>query len=147
MIIKLTRYQLLTAILIALSITFFIPASNGYSQSYLRINDKPGGGSGGGSSQVDNSNNTVLYVVGGAIIAGIIVYAIIKKNKEKKEPSDTSATINGLNSSSFAAEFDNIEHELAKTKDKIPVDVFLGIKNNKAFISDKTYLMGVSIRF
>ncbi|GBD86768.1 hypothetical protein BMS3Abin03_00692 [bacterium BMS3Abin03] len=137
---------MLTAILIALSITFFIPVSNGYSQSYLRINSKPDG-NGSGSSQLDNSDNTVLYIIGGAVIAGIIVYAVIKKNKEKKEPVDTSATINGLNSSSFAAEFDNIEYELAKTKDKIPVNVFLGIKNNKAFVSDKTYMMGVSIRF
>jgi len=69
------------------------------------------------------------------------------KNKKKNEEADTSSAINGLNSSDFASEFNDFEHEVAKAKDNFPVDIMVGVRENKAFISDKTYLMGVSVRF
>jgi len=41
--------------------------------------------------------------------------------------------------------FDSAE-ELQKVKEKIPVDLFLGIKNNAAVMNDKTYLFGVRVK-
>jgi hypothetical protein len=113
----------------------------------LRIYEDIGGGSGSGS-QSDNSDNTAIYVVGGLIVAGVIAYMVIKKNKKKdKEEADTSSALNNFNPLDFASEFDDFEHEVAKAKDNFPVDFMIGVRNNKAFISDKTYLMGVSVRF
>ena len=145
--IKRTRFSFFTVILIALSIAVVIPTSNGFTQNSLRIYEEIGGGGNQGSSTVDNSDNTLLYVAGGVVLAGIIVYAIIKNKQKEKDEADTTASLSGINGLSVAAEFNDLSHELVKAKDKIPVDVYLGIKNEKAFISDKTYLMGVSIRF
>jgi len=144
---KKLKLKILIIALISLSFGILLPTSTGFSQSYLRIYEDIGGG-GGSGSQSDNSDNTAIYVVGGLIVAGVIAYMVIKKNKKKdKEEADTSSASNHFNSQEFASEFDDFEHEVAKAKDNFPVDFMIGVRNNKAFISDKTYLMGVSVRF
>jgi hypothetical protein len=141
------KLKILIIAIISLSFGILLPSATLYSQNYLRIYEEPGGG-GGSSSQTENSDNSTIYIVGGLIMVGIIAYYFLTKNKKKdKEEADTSSALNNFNLPDFASEFDDFEHEVAKAKDNFPVDFMIGIRNNKAFISDKTYLMGVSVRF
>ena len=143
-----SKLKILTIVLISFSFGILLPTSTGFSQSHLRINEDIGGGSGGSSSQSDNSDNSTIYIVGGVVFAGMIAYYFLTKNKKKdEEEADTSSALNNFNTTDFASEFDDFEHEVAKAKDNFPVDFMIGIRNNKAFVSDKTYLIGVSVRF
>jgi hypothetical protein len=83
-------------------------------------------------------------VVGGLLVAGVIVYALFFK-KDKKAETDTTASLNSNLIYSDANDFDSAE-ELQKVKDKIPVDLFLGIKNNEAVMNDKTYMFGLRVK-
>jgi len=140
--------NILTIVIISLSIGLLLPTSTGFSQSNLRTYEDIGGGSGGSSSQSDNSDNSTIYIVGGVVMAGMIAYYFLTRNKKKDvEEADTSSALNNFNTTDFASEFDDFEHEVAKAKDNFPVNIMIGIRNNKAFVSDKTYLMGVSVRF
>jgi len=143
---KTNKLRTFAIAVIAISLGLLLPTSTVYSQNYLRINEEIGAGGGGAGSE-NNSDNTALYVVGGLLVAGVVAYVVITKNKKKQEEADTSSALNGLNSSGFASEFNDFEHEVAKAKDNFPVDIMVGVRNNKAFNSDKTYLMGVSVRF
>ena len=142
------KLNIILITIISLSFGILLPGATLYSQNYLRVYEEPGGGGGGSSSQTENSDNSTIYIVGGLIMVGIIAYYFLTKNKKKdKEEADTSSALNNFNLPDFASEFDDFEHEVAKAKDNFPVDFMIGIRNNKAFISDKTYLMGVSVRF
>jgi hypothetical protein len=124
-----------------------MPSATAYSQNYFRINEDIGGG-GGSSAQTDNSDNTAIYIVGGLIVAGVIGYYFLTKNKKRdEEEADTSSALNNLSSPFIVSELNDFEHELAKVKENFPIDFMVGIGNNKAFLSDKTYLMGISVRF
>ena len=142
------KLKIILIAIISLSFGILLPNATLYSQNYSRIYEDIGGGSGGSGSQSDNSDNSTIYIVGGVVIAGIIAYYFLTRDKKKdKEEADTSSALNNFNSPDLAYEFDDFEHEVAKAKDNFPVDFMIGIRNNKAFISDKTYLMGVSVRF
>jgi hypothetical protein len=138
---NLKQYILTT--LLAISIILF--SSEIYGQNNLRIFEDYGGGSGSSSSQSSNSNdNTFIYVAGGLLVAGVLVYALVL-NKNKKTDSDTTASIN---SRLIYSNQDNIvrtESEMLKVKDKIPFDLFLGVKNN-AVLNDRTYLVGLRLK-
>jgi len=143
-----SKLNILTIAIISLSFGILLPTSTGFSQSYLRIYDVPGGSGGSVPTQSDDSDNTAIYIVGGLIVAGVIAYMVITKNKKKdEEEADTSSALNNINTFVFASELNDFEHEVAKVKENFPVDFMVGIRNNKAFVSDKTYLMGVSVRF
>jgi hypothetical protein len=134
-------FQSITLLLI---ISISILSSEIYAQNSLRIFDVPGG-SGGSTSQSDQSNDdTALYVVGGLLIAGILVYALVIK-KDKKTGEDTTASVNSNLRLAEANGFNPAE-ELQKVKEKIPVDLFLGIRNNEAVMNDKTYLLGLRVK-
>lgn len=136
------NFRIISFILI-LSITSV--SSEVLAQNGLRTFDVPGG-SGGSSTQSDNSNDdTFLYVAGGLIIAGILVYALVIK-KDKKTPEDTTTTKDSKLRISEFDSFDSPEQELQKVKDKIPVDLFLGMKNNEAILNDKTYILGLRFK-
>jgi len=130
------------AIILTISISFLQPGT--FAQSNLRIYEEPGGG-GNGTTQTDDSNsNTAIYVVGGLLVAGIIVYALFFK-KDKKAETDTTASLHSNLIYSDASGFNSAE-ELQKVKDKIPVDLFLGIKDNEAVMNDKTYMFGLRVK-
>lgn len=118
--------------------------SESLAQSNLRIFDVPGGGSGGSTQTEDSNDNSTIYIVGGLLIAGILVYALVLK-KDKKVDTDTTASLNSNLIYSESNGFNSAE-ELQKVKDKIPVDVFWGIKNNEAIPNDKTYLFGLRVK-
>jgi len=127
-----------------LMISIFTLQSESFAQNNLRIFDDIGGS--GSSSQTEGSNdNTAIYVVGGLLIGGILLYALVLK-PDKKAETDTTASLNSNLIYSEANHFDSVE-ELQKVKDKIPVDIFLGIRNNEAVMNDKTYLLGLSVKF
>jgi len=118
--------------------------SESFAQSNLRIFEEPGGGGSGTTQTDEGTDNSTIYIVGGIVIAGILVYALVLK-KDKKTDTDTTASLNSSLKYSEANGFDSAE-ELQKVKDKIPVDLFLGIKNNEAVMNDKTYLFGLRVK-
>jgi hypothetical protein len=138
----------LRLIIVALFVIMLL-VSTGYSQSLLSIDDKIGGGGSGSSNQSNSADNTALYVVGGLAVVGIIAYVVISKNNKKneEEKTDTSSALQQFGGVNLASGFDDFEHEYKKIQDRIPVNLILGIRNDKAFVSDKTYLMGLSVRF
>ena len=140
---SLLKYSFQT-ITIVLIVSISILSSELYAQNSLRIFDVPGG-SGGSTTQSDDSNDdTFLYVAGGLIIAGILVYAlVIKKDNKAKEDTTSSLKSNLILSESNVF---NSAEEVQKIKDKIPVDLFLGIRNNEAVMNDKTYLLGFRVK-
>lgn len=140
---SLLKYSFQT-ITIVLIVSISILSSELYAQNSLRIFDVPGG-SGSSTNQTDDSNDdTFLYVAGGLLIAGILVYALVIK-KDKKTEVDTTASLNSNLILSEANDFNSAE-EVQKIKDKIPVDLFLGIRNNEAVMNDKTYLLGFRVK-
>ena len=140
---SLLKYSFQT-ITIVLIVSISILSSELYAQNSLRIFDVPGG-SGGSTTQSDDSNDdTFLYVAGGLIIAGILVYALVIK-KDNKAKEDTTASLKS-NLILSEANDSNSAEEVQKIKDKIPVDLFLGIRNNEAVMNDKTYLLGFRVK-
>ena len=144
-----SKLNILTIVIISLSFGILLPTSTGLSQSSLRIYDDIGGGGNTTTPESESSSNTTLYIVAGAVVLGVVAYMVITKNKkkDKEEESDTTSALIRFHNSDVAAQFNDFEHEVEKVKDQIPVNVFLGVRNEKAFVSDKTYLMGVSVRF
>ncbi len=125
-----------------LSVAIF--SSDVFAQSGLKIFEDIGGGSSGTTQSDDSNDDTALYVVGGLIIAGILVYALVIK-KDKKTEEDTTASVNSNLILSESHDFNSTE-EIRKIKDKIPVDIFMGIRNNEAVRNDKTYLLGLRVK-
>jgi hypothetical protein len=128
---------------IILAFTFALPQSNCFAQNQLRIYEDIGGG----NSSTDGSgdaDNTFIYVAGGLLIAGILAYAFLVKKDNKEEADTTSVSIAAdlINSNIPEEPF----FELTKAKEKIPVDIFFGIRNDKAALQGKTYLLGVSLK-
>ncbi len=78
------------------------------------------------------------------LIAGILLYALVFK-PDKKTDTDTTASLNS--NLIYSKQMILIQREeLQKVKDKIPVDIFLGIRNNEAVMNDKTYLLGLRVK-
>lgn len=120
-------------------------SSEVWSQNGLRVFDEIGGGGGSTTTQSDDGNDdTALYVVGGLVVAGILVYALVI-NKDKKAPEDSAKTkesnlrLYEVNSLAY-------DQEIQKVKDKIPVDLIMGVRNNQAVLNDKTYLLGLRVK-
>ena len=120
-----------------------ILSSEVFAQNGLNIFEDYGSGGGSSTNQSDDSNDdTILYVVGGLVVAGILVYALVLN---KKAPKDTTATTeSNLNLSDVSRV--GFEEEVQKVKDIIPVDLFMGIRNNKAIVNDKTYFLGLRVK-
>ena len=138
------KLKIILIIIISLSFGILLPSAALYSQNYLRIYEDIGGGSSEPPTEEDNSNNALIFV-GAALVVGVIAYLIItNKSKEEKSYDDAS---NNIYDSNLVFEFNDIENKIEKVKDSIPVDLIIGIRNERGFISDKTYLMGVSVRF
>lgn len=131
--------RIISTILIA---ALFTLQSESLAQNGLKIFELPGGGSGNNQTQ-DSNDNTTIYVVGGLVIAGILAYALLFK--EKKKDADTTASLNSNLIYSGSNDL-NPGEELQKVKDKIPVDLFLGIRNNEAVLKDRIYQVGLRVK-
>jgi len=142
------RNRILLITVVSISIGVIFPSETGFAQNYLRLDNEIPGGTPSNDPESSSNDNTTMYVVGGAIIAGILVYALVfKKDKAKEEKTDsTSASV--FNSENILAnDFSKANYGVVSAREKLPIDVYLGIRENKAVINDKTYLMGVSVRF
>ena len=141
-----TKYSLFTLIIV-LVFSIALPQSSLLAQNNLRIYEDIGGGSGTGSTDGD-SDNTFIYIAGGLLIAGVIAYALFfKKENKQEEESDSTQALNILNRTGNEFYSSDFEKEITSAKESFPVDILLGIRRESAFISDKTYMMGVSVRF
>jgi len=139
-----SKPKFFTTALLIIIFGILLSTAEGFSQNHFIINNS-GGGSGTTSPPVDNSSdNTTLYVLGALVVGGIIVYALLKRNKDKSDSTDTKDKSSLLIKNNKFASFST---KLQRAKDDIPVDIILGVKNERAFISEKTYLLGVSIKF
>lgn len=127
-------------------ITFgiLLPTANCFSQNVLVINERIGGGDSGTTEDNNGSDNAALFVIGALLIGGFIAYSLLKNDTEKSDSSDAvdkSSLINRDNN------FDSFNSKIQKAKDDFPVNLILGVRKEKAFISERTYLIGVSVRF
>jgi len=124
-------------------LAMFLFSTENPSQNNLRIFEDIGGGS--SSSQGENSNdNITIYVVGGLLIAGIVAYALFFK--DKKDETDTTSSSLLFENSDFA-EFEPAEKDFQKMREKMPVELYLGISNNEAVLNDKMYQLGLRVKF
>ena len=130
------------SLILIISIAIF--SSESFAQNGLSVFDQIGG-SGSNTTQSDDSNDdTFLYVAGGLIIAGILVYALVIHKDKKTEDTTSSKSSNQILPEMTNDQAANLE--LQKVKDKIPVDLFIGMKNNQAVMNDKTYLFGLRVK-
>ncbi len=146
MLKKTAKYSffILTIVLVS---SIALPQSLLLAQNNLRIYEDIGGGSGTTSTSSD-SDNTFVYIAGGLLIAGVIAYALFfRKGNNQKEDSDSTQALNQLNPTGNEFYSSNLEKKITAAKESFPVDILLGIRREDAFISDKTYIMGVSVRF
>jgi hypothetical protein len=134
-------------LIIVLVSSLALPQSSLFAQNNLRIFEDIGGG-GGTTSTSSDSDNSFVYIAGGLLIAGVIAYALFfRKGNNQKEDSDSTQALNQLNPTGNEFYSSNLEKEITAAKESFPVDILLGIRREDAFISDKTYIMGVSVRF
>ena len=141
-----TKYSLFTLIIVLVS-SIPLPQSSLLAQNNLKIYEDIGGGSGTGSTGSD-SDNSFVYIAGGLLVAGVIAYALFfRKGNKEKEESDSTKALNILNRTGNEFYSSNLEKEITAAKESFPVDILLGVRREDAFISDKTYMMGVSVRF
>ncbi|RKY93350.1 MAG: hypothetical protein DRQ01_04955 [Ignavibacteriae bacterium] len=141
-----TKYSLFTLIIVLVS-SMALPQSTLLAQNNLKIYEDIGGGSGTGSAGSD-SDNSFVYIAGGLLVAGVIAYALFfRKGNKEKEESDSTQALNILNRTGNEFYSSNLEKEITAAKESFPVDILLSVRKEDAFISDKTYMMGVSVRF
>ena len=146
MLKKTAKYSFFILIIVLVS-SIALPQSSLLAQTNLRIYEDIGGGSGTTSSSSD-SDNSFIYIAGGLLIAGVIAYALfIKKDKKSDKEADSTQALNQLNPAGNELYANNLDKEITAVKESFPVDILLGIRREDAFISDKTYIMGVSVRF
>lgn len=131
------------AVFLVLAITML--SSETWAQSNLRIFDVPGGGNNGTNQTDEGNDNSTIYIVGGLVIAGILAYALFFK--EKKADTDTTASLSSPSDYSNISRFDSFEEEFQTAKEEIPVDIFLGVNNDKAILNNKIYQLGLRVKF
>lgn len=128
---------------IILAIAVAVPQSNCFAQNKLRIFEEPGGGSQPTETN-SSTDNTFIYVAGGLLVAGILVYALFVKKDETEDTDSTNVSMAEelMNNNTLKEPFS----EVVKAKEKLPVDIFFGIRNDEAVLQGKTYLLGVSFK-
>ena len=137
---RLSKYTLT----IVLTMSLLLLSAEIYGQSNLRIFEEIGGGSNTAQNS-DSNDNSFIYIAGGLLVAGILVYALVL-HKDKKAETDTTASVDSRLIYSNGDNFNKIDDDLLKAKEKIPFDFYLGVKNNNALLNDRTYLLGLRVK-
>lgn len=135
------------ALLFAVQFSF---SSNIYAQSYQQVDDKPGGDTSTNTTTSSSSNknlSTYLFIAAGATIVGFFVYKffIAKPDVQKETPDSTSNNTSMIINQSKSNVI-NLESEILKTRDKMPFDIFVGLKQDAITNSQKTFIMGISFK-
>ena len=120
-----------------------------FGQSIYHIEDVPG--SSGNSTTPPNSssggiNVTFIYVAGGLVVAGLLVYKLfIEKNENNKEKkSDSSSSMLKIPDGFLAGQQSFVDKK--KLNIDLPVNFYMGIKDNFADLRKKSFILGVSIK-
>ena len=101
----------------------------------------------GGSSSSDSDNgNDGLYIGIGLAAAALIGYVLYTKFK-KSDDEDSSKTEQASIQNLMRTKKDSFANKVQEFKEKLPVDLYFGIKNQSATIPDRTYSVGIAFRF
>jgi hypothetical protein len=134
-------------VIFAFSIAVIFSTNTVDAQSLWKLNsNNPGGGtSTGTTAPQDNNSHTGLYVLAGALVVGFILYKVaFQNNNEPADSSDTTSSLIPAKSNVI-----KLQAESVIPQNDPPVNVYLGIRrdNYNSPIEDKTYLVGVSVKF
>lgn len=104
---------------------------------------------GGRSSAADDSgnSNTFLYIAAGVILVGVIVWKVISDKKKTKTEGESK-------SDSTKTSMENIfQNNLSKTnsghqriQNNLPVELFLGWKQNFKIVRDESIFLGLKFK-
>ncbi len=117
------------------------------AQSLWKNNTQnPGTGTGTTTFPQEKSNTTIIYVALGAAITGLLLYKFVFK-KDKKE-ADTTKTTNSSSLLNPSGDYlTDKETELAKGSETPPLNLFFGIRRDNYATEEKTYVVGLSLKF
>lgn len=115
-----------------------------HAQSINSIEKEIGGG--GSAVNTDESDpNTILYVAAGLVVAGVLIYKFILEEPSKEEPESEEAKEESQ--AQLLNKIQSFEKEVMIVKEKIPVDLHIGVTKNKFAPGDNAVMMGVSFNF
>lgn len=116
------------------------------AQTIQSITDVPGGG---GSTAVNNDEsnpNTILYVMAGLVVFGVLVYKFILEEPAKDDPPAETED-EGEKASSQLQKIKSFNEEVMIAKEKIPLDIHIGVLKNKFAPGDNSIVMGLTFNF
>ncbi len=120
-----------------------------FAQSYQHVEDTIGGNTSSSSTNSDSNINfsTYLFIAAGAAVVGFLVYKFfIEKPDVKNETPDSTSNNISLNINKANYNSLNMESEIAKARDKIPFDIYVGLTQDAVTNSQKTFIMGISFK-
>lgn len=115
------------------------------AQQINRVFEDIGGGSGTTTNVNESKDNTFFYIAGAAIVAGIVVYAILR-DKKPAENTDTDTT-SALNDEELINKHLSFNRKIQSYKTQIPVNLSIGIQNDKVKTDEKRYFVGFLYNF
>jgi hypothetical protein len=115
------------------------------AQQINRVFEDIGGGSGTTTNVNESKDNTFFYIAGAAIVAGIVVYAILR-DKKPAENADTDTT-SALNDEELINKHLSFNGKIQSYKTQIPVNLSIGIQNDKVNADEKRYFVGFLYNF
>ena len=124
---------------------FVFASMESFGQS-LRIYEDIGG-NGGSSESSESNDNTALYVVAGLVIGGLIAYALLRDKDEKTPEGDTTSVGSNLIEENIFSGVLESENNLVSSNDELPVELIFQYKNENEFIREKTYSVGLAVKF
>ncbi len=136
-------------ILIAAFSAAVIFSSNTVNAQTLWKNNSqnPGTGTPTTTFPEEKSNKTIIYVALGAAITGLLLYKFVF-HKDKKEETDSTKNANSssllIHSGSY---FTDKDSELAKNEEALPVNLYFGVRRDNYAAEERTYVVGLSLKF
>jgi hypothetical protein len=129
---------------IYLLVAFFISGES-FGQFY-KTNDKIGG-SGSSSESSESNDNTAMYVAAGLVIGGLIAYALLRDKPEEEPESDTSSVGSNFIDEKILSGLTESENDFIQAENELPVNLIFGMHEGTQAIREKTYLVGLAVRF
>ena len=109
---------------------------------YKGTAEKPTGGASGGSS---SSGSDGLIIAAGVVVAAVVGYALYKKFSKSEE--DSSSNLQSTYNKLMLQQTNSFLQEAEVLKERIPIDLYFGIRNPNAALPDRSYTFGISYRF
>jgi hypothetical protein len=143
-----------TLMIFFISLVFGFTTINGSNtakaQSLFRVNDVPGGGgSGSSSSSIGQSSGTTLFIIFGVAVAALVAYKyLIADNSGNNDKGKSDSTSTGSLLRDFpeihtaSSQFQKLSHKLQD----LPMNFYVGIRNNYFDLRKKTLVLGMKIK-